>query len=561
MTRAVYLPAICLALLSFNALAQLTNYGTETQNNTSANGSAYQYYGTSPTNAIPRNVSTVDMRPLLYTNATTKVYAHIMGWFCMTGTGNYCSSHIKSGYSSDDSTVAQKQLQNMRDRQMSGAILDWYGDRSGSVNSAAALNLKQAAAGISGFEFAPMLDQGSVDSCMQLWSNCACLPSAPTNCTPTTQVIHDLNYAYHTFHENIASSIRINGRPVHTLYFRPSGSQMNAVDWSFVRTHLDGNPLLIFEEWIGGTQPSVTDGGFAWLCTHTSNPNSGCTSDPSSLQYLNDFYWNARNNSNLAGKQMLGSGFQGFNDKLAGWSDPNNPRLVNSNCGETWIDSLGRAGAAGYSQSSQLARLQIVTWNDYDEGSVIEPGISNCIGNIPLTMSGTTLSWRVDFTDSTDHERTIQEYQIFSSTDGDALTRIGTVLYGTGVHSFDVGPSGPTSRTQFYVKALGKSNIQNFMSAPVCYNSSGCVKITVNQPGDYVNLGSSMLVNATATGSTSETITSMQVYVGGTLKNTTNGNSLNVTIPMTTGEYLVGIKAWTSTGNYNYQLFRNVYIK
>ena len=182
------------------------------------------------------------------------------------------------------------------------------------------------------------------------------------------------------------------------------------------------------------------------------------------------------------------------------------------------------------------------------------------IGNVPLTMSANTLTWRVDFTDSENHERTIKEYQIYSSADGANLTRIGTVQFGTGVHSLDVGPSGPTSRTQFYVRAVGQSNIQNFMSAPICYNSSQCIQISASAPVDYDAVSSPVHIGASATAAFSS-VTKMEVYVDGALAFTANGaSSLNTDVAMASGERFVSIKAWTATGD-SFTRYRHVYVR
>ena len=62
-------------------------------------------------------------------------------------------------------------------------------------------------------------------------------------------------------------------------------------------------------------------------------------------------------------------------------------------CGQTWLDTFGEI-AKFYSSNNQLSALQIVTWNDYDEGTAMEMGIDNCIYLQP-SISGSTLSWNV----------------------------------------------------------------------------------------------------------------------------------------------------------------------
>jgi hypothetical protein len=65
-----------------------TTLSAETSNNTSAsslfNDTYNTKYGANTTNgdAVPGNVSKVNIRSLLYPNSTTRVFAHTQSWFC-----------------------------------------------------------------------------------------------------------------------------------------------------------------------------------------------------------------------------------------------------------------------------------------------------------------------------------------------------------------------------------------------------------------------------------------------------------------------------------------------
>jgi len=77
-----------------------------------------------------------------------------------------------------------------------------------------------------------------------------------------------------------------------------------------------------------------------------------------------------------------------------------------------------------------LPALQIATWNDYEEGTSIEPGIDNCVFLIP-SQSGSTISWSVH-----GNENTIDHYTVFLSTDGQNLSPLIDVPSGT--HAVDL---------------------------------------------------------------------------------------------------------------------------
>ena len=109
-------------------------------------------------NAVAGNVSKLPTPKLLYSGSNTKLYAHLQGWF-----GG--SNHINVGYSSNDAGQVQKQVNDMISRGLDGAILDWYGPNSTTVNTTAQLLRQQAEATAGKFEFAIQEDAGALESC------------------------------------------------------------------------------------------------------------------------------------------------------------------------------------------------------------------------------------------------------------------------------------------------------------------------------------------------------------------------------------------------------------
>ena len=70
----------------------------------------------------------------------------------------------------------------------------------------------------------------------------------------------------------------------------------------------------------------------------------------------------------------MGAAWPGFDDSRAGWS---RNRRMNPRCGKTFEESL-RLYRRYYDDARPLPFLLIVTWNDYEEGTAIEPGVPNC---------------------------------------------------------------------------------------------------------------------------------------------------------------------------------------
>jgi hypothetical protein len=77
-------------------------------------------------------------------------------------------------------------------------------------------------------------------------------------------------------------------------------------------------------------------------------------------------------------------------DSLAAWGSK---RIMYQQCGQVWMDTLAEIGK-DFSTTTQLDAIQLVTWNNYEEGSELETGIDNCVSVAPW-VSGNLLSWTV----------------------------------------------------------------------------------------------------------------------------------------------------------------------
>ncbi len=398
-----------------------TTYTAETSNNTSA---AHTFTSQSNGNLGASNISKVDTRSMLYAGSTTKIFAHYMPWF-----GN--ASHMNVGYSSDDPNEVDAQVSDMQSRGISGTIIDWYGPGHTWEDTSAKL-VKSAAEMTNGaFQFSIMEDQGALQGC----GDC------------TGQLVSDLTYAYNTY-EGSTAYYRVSGRPV-VFFFDVDNYPIN---WSTVESQVPGNPIFIFRN-AGGFTHQDAGGSYSWIIIDTSNANDWNQS------YLTGFYSAGQA---APSEQTFGTGYKGFNDNLAAWTAH---RVMNQNCGSTWLSTFSEI-ASFYSASKQLESLQLVTWNDYEEGSEIETGIDNCV-SISASVSGQTLNWTI-----TGSEGTVDHYTPYISIDGQNLMKLADVPAGT--HSANLGSYGFASGTYtVYVKAVGKPSMLNHMSQAVTYVGSG----------------------------------------------------------------------------------------
>lgn len=431
--------------LSSSAFALATSFtpnttlAAETGNNTSA---AASFTAQSNGNIAGSNISKVPMRSLLYSGATAKIYAHFVPWF---GFGD----HMNVGYTSNDVAQVQKQVDDMVSRGFDGAVVDWYGRGTASPNfvfyDQATQDLMHDAEQHPGFNFAIMEDVGALKTC-----------AGTSGCNITQTMIADLNYA-NTTYWNSPAYLKFNGRPV--VYF--FGEEAYSIDWNLARSSVAGNPIFVFRNTVGFTA-AQTDGGYAWV--EPTQP---------SLTYLDGFYGVSTQHP---ADYVTGSGYKGFNDTLAAWTAN---RVMPQNCGQVWLASVAEAGKF-YSASNQMFGIQLVTWNDYEEGTEIETGIDNCV-SVSASVSGTKVSWSIS-----GQMNTVDHFSVYVSQDGQNLMWLADEA--TTVSSVDLAVFGlPAGNYSVFVKATGKPSLTNKMSGSAQVTLTGApppaaTAISLNAP-------------------------------------------------------------------------------
>jgi PKD repeat protein len=429
-----------------------TTLAAETSNNTSAADS----FATQTNNNLgASNISKVPIRSLLYPGSTAKIYAHLVPWF---GFGD----HMSVGYVSSDLLQVQKQVNDMLSRGIDGAIIDWYGRGESSKNFASYDQGVQAVMHQAelhpGFNFAIMHDAGALKTC-----------AATLGCDVTQTLIDDLNYANLTYSVSTAY-LTSGGRPV--VYF--FGHEAYAIDWTRVRAGITGNPMFIFRNGSGFTKPQ-TSGAFSWV-----EPTTVSATNLMAINYLDNYYKTALG---FLTEYSTGSAYKGFNDTLALWGSN---RIVDQQCGQTWLKTVAEAGKY-YSSLKQMLGIQLVTWNDYEEGSEIESGIDNCV-TVSATVAGTVASWSI-----TGQMNTVDHFTVFASQDGANLMWLADVP--TTASSLDLATFGLNAGNYtIFVKAVGKATLTNKMS-------SGVQVTIANQPPTATLSITNSLTKSSLTGS------------------------------------------------------------
>jgi hypothetical protein len=387
-----------------------------TANNTSAAGN---FASQSNGNLGANNVSKVNLHSLLYSDAGTKVLAHLLLWFGQ-------SSHMNVGYSSNDPAQVSRQITDMISRGIDGVVVDWYGPNN-FIDEATQLVMHEAETH-AGFTFAIMIDRGA-------------MANACSNCSPQDALTQLLNYVERTYFPSSAY-MTIDGQPVVTNFNVDSNNEIN---WQAVNAELKIAPRFLFQD-DEGFSHTMSDGSYSWVMPR--DPDYG-------LQYLSNFY---QTGMQFANTETVGASYKGFNDALASWGSG---RYMDQQCGETWLETFSEINQL-YNSGRQLPYLQLVTWNDYEEGTEIESGIDSCF-SLEASLSGNTLEWSTN-----GDENTVDHYNVYDSRDGQNVMQVTQAQ--PGVHAVDLcSLSLPSGQQELFVQAVGKPTLANRMPSPVSY--------------------------------------------------------------------------------------------
>jgi hypothetical protein len=414
---ALLFPIACLA--SDLTIIPTTTLSEQTSNNTSAaNGFGTQSNG----NLGATNVSKLDTRSLLYPGSTTKIFAHLVLWFGRP-------DHMNVGYSSTDPLHVKQQITDMISRGIDGVVMVWYGPNN-SIDRAAQLVMKEAEMH-PGFTFALMIDHGAIE-----WDSCS-------GCNPQEALIAQLQYVEQTYFASPAY-LRIDGQPAITNF---DIDRFYNIDWSAVKGTLQTTPAFIFQN-SGGFSHVVSNGAYSWVMPYGTDYG---------MSYLTNFY---STGAQFPSEATWGAGYKGFNDTLASWGMK---RIMGQQCGQTWLQTFSEINRL-YDSTNQLSAMQLVTWNDYEEGSEIESGIENCV-SVLATLAGSSLQWSIK-----GDESTVDHYTVYVSADGQNLMQLGEQADGS--HSLDMCSYAlPSGNYSLYVQAVGKASLKNQISGPVPYTA------------------------------------------------------------------------------------------
>ena len=293
-----------------------------------------------------------------------KPYSSIWGWhwtmnhynpdtFNAQGQRNIASHYypLIGPYDSADPVVLEYHVLLMKLAGIDGVIADWYGQEAhldyGLINerTLALLNYTRRA----GLKFVLCYEDRTVQ--VKINNGYISASNAVTN-AQQTMLYAQTNYF------NSVNYLQFSNKPV-LLNFGPIYFKNNAQWVSIFSVLAPSNQPAFFTE---DVRYPVCMGAFNWPPMHLSVSNT--LSSNSLNTYLNNFQNTAAN-----WPAFISSAFPRFHDIYQQAGVGSSYGTLDDNNGETFRSTLTRA------LTNNSAMIQLVTWNDFGEGTIIEPTV------------------------------------------------------------------------------------------------------------------------------------------------------------------------------------------
>lgn len=292
--------------------------------------------------------TTLTAQPVVKSN-NMMLLAHFMAWFVAPETSgvwnhwtmssnaltedNYASYYtpLQGCYASSDEDNLDYQMLLMKYAGIDGVVVDWYGSSSrndyATVDENTQLVIKHAKK--AGLKFALCYEDQSLDD----------------DGTMPAQARTDMNYAFTHYFIISSTYLTVDGAPL-LLCFGPQKLTTPA-DWTTAFGGLNTKPVFLA---LNGHSSNANDaqnqncqGEFRWVDDNPDYTNA------SSFQYY------------------MGGAMPGFHDHYKASGQGEGYTTYDYQDGALLQSQLNAAQEAG------LKYLQLITWNDYGEGTMIEP--------------------------------------------------------------------------------------------------------------------------------------------------------------------------------------------
>jgi hypothetical protein len=333
-------------------------------------------------------VDTTIIAPKAVTKTNTqKVYVHYLPWFetpATSGTGKWGQHWTMANedpdvilpngrreiasyfypmigpYASSDRDVIDYHLLLMKYSGIDGVVIDWYGAQNVDDYPLNKRNTDSIFSRVpaTGLQFSICYEDATLAQ-----------DKAVANIDTITAAKSDFSYLQSAYFGS-SSYVKINNQPL-LLCFGPQGLK-TPNDWQQAFSVLTTKPRLLTLDYADADAGSSASGEFVWV-------------DSGNLTSLQNFYANRAPGLST----WFAGAYPGFMDfyKPGGWG--NTLFLIDYNNTGTLQSTLNLA------KSSNAQYLQLITWNDYGEGTMIEPTLDYNFSFLQTIQTYTGVSYTV----------------------------------------------------------------------------------------------------------------------------------------------------------------------
>jgi hypothetical protein len=410
------------------------------------------------------HVSNLSIKQLMYSGWNGRVLCEYQPWFGL-------SSHKAVGYNENSPATIAAQDSYMLAEGCDIALVDYYGslDPNQSFNLTTTNTLFTDVNGRSDYplKFGIMEDKGALKS--------TCPTSGQTESATVTclqnSLMKEMDYI-NTHYANSPAYWTDAGQPV-IAYFggKSDWPVLTATDWdsvwSAVKTYTDTYSIpfkYVFQ--FGSFTANPYDGGrYGWV-------------QPASYGLTQQFWWGANSSSSpvyldtlySAGlshpsQLTIGALYKGFDDFEASWSGN---RVTAQQCGQVLLKTANEISKYFGGTKPQLPYVQVITWNDYEEGTAVEDGIDNCY-TVNSSISGNVLSWSLVASDLVyASTSTVHHFTVYYADASNNLYLAADNL-PVSTNLLDLSTVVPPGIWTIYVEMVGQPLIINRMSNGLSY--------------------------------------------------------------------------------------------
>ncbi len=410
------------------------------------------------------HVSNLSVKQLMYSGWDGRLICEYQPWFGL-------STHKSVGYNENSAATVAAQDSFMLTEGCDINLVDYYGslDAKQSFNLATANTIFTDLNARGGYplKFGILEDKGALKS--------TCPTSGQTESATVSCLQKALMTEMDYINTNYANSLVYwtdAGQPV-IAYFGGKGdwpvlttTDWDAV-WSAVKAHTDTYPVTfkyIFQ--FGSFTANAYDSGrYGWVQPPAYGASQqfwwGSNSNASPV-YLDNFYTAGFNHPS---QLTIGALYKGFDDYNASWSAN---RVIAQQCGQVLLNTANEISKYFGGTNPQIPYVQVITWNDYEEGTAAEEGIDNCY-TVSSSLSGNILSWSLIASDSTYASMsTVHHFNVYFADAGNNLYPAAMNL-AVSTNSLDLSSLVAPGTWTMYVEMVGQPLIINRMSRGVTY--------------------------------------------------------------------------------------------